>query len=62
MTDNEIIKALECCTKGEDCTHCPLIEELPCFCIYCGNVVILRPDGKREPFCKECRDKRLGKV
>ena len=54
MTDNEIIKALECCTEDEDCTHC--------FCIYCGNVAILRPDGKREPFCKECRDKRLGKV
>ena len=32
------------------------------FCIYCGNVTILRPDGKREPFYKECRDKRLGKV
>ena len=33
-----------------------------CFCIDCGNVAILRSDGRREPFCKECRDKRLGKV
>lgn len=32
------------------------------FCIYCGNVAILKSDGKREPFCKECRDKRLGKI
>ena len=37
MTDNEIIKALECCTKGEDCTHCPLIEELP----YCGDDIMV---------------------
>ena len=31
-------------------------------CYYRGDVAILRSDGKREPFCKECRNKRLGKV
>lgn len=33
-----------------------------CFCIYCGNVAILRSDGKRELFCEECRDKRFSKI
>lgn len=32
MTDNEIIKALECCTEDEDCAHCPLTKEIP-YCI-----------------------------
>ena len=27
MTDNEIIKALECCVNGEDCPNCPLQEQ-----------------------------------
>ena len=29
MTDNDIIKALECCSKpvGEDCKECPLISQ-----------------------------------
>lgn len=33
-----------------------------CFCIYCGNVAILRSDGKRELFCEECRDKRFSNI
>ena len=37
MTDNEIIKALECCTEGEDCTHCPLIKEIP----YCSDDIMV---------------------
>ena len=36
MTDKEIIKALECCTEGEDCKHCPLIKELP----YCSDDIM----------------------
>ena len=27
MTDNEIVKALECCVNGEDCLNCPLQEQ-----------------------------------
>ena len=34
MTDNEIIKALECCANCESCdfetTNCPLVEEMEC--------------------------------
>ena len=37
MTDNEIIKALECCTEDEDCTHCPSIKEMP----YCSNDIMV---------------------
>lgn len=37
MTDKDIIKALECCTKGEDCKHCPLKEELP----YCSDDIMV---------------------
>lgn len=29
MTDNEIIKALECCFKMESCGHCPLYSTDP---------------------------------
>lgn len=27
MTDNDIVKALECCVNGEDCLNCPLQEQ-----------------------------------
>ena len=37
MTDNEIIKALECCTEDEDCSHCPSIKEMP----YCSNDIMV---------------------
>ena len=37
MTDNEIIKALECCTEDEDYTHCPSIKEMP----YCSNDIMV---------------------
>ena len=37
MTDNKIIKALECCTEDEDCTHCPSIKEMP----YCSNDIMV---------------------
>ena len=37
MTDNKIIEALECCTEGEDCTHCPLIKEMP----YCSDDIMV---------------------
>ena len=37
MTDNEIIKALECCTEDEDCAHCPSIKEMP----YCSNDITM---------------------
>lgn len=37
MTDKEIIKTLECCTKGEDCKHCPLIKEWP----YCSDDIMV---------------------
>lgn len=37
MTDNEIIKALECCIEDEDCAHCPSIKEMP----YCSNDIIV---------------------
>ena len=34
MTDNEIMKALECCANCESCdfetTNCPLVEEMEC--------------------------------
>ena len=34
MTDNEIIKALECCANCESCdfetSNCPLVEEAEC--------------------------------
>ena len=34
MTDNEIIKALDCCANCESCdfetTNCPLVEEMEC--------------------------------
>lgn len=30
MTDNEIIKALECCDTREWCTHCPLKDNDRC--------------------------------
>ena len=36
MNDEEIIKALECCTEDEDCTHCPSIKEMP----YCSNNIM----------------------
>ena len=29
MTDNEIIKALECCVTYEFCTGCPLVDNCP---------------------------------
>ena len=28
---------MECCTKGEDCKHCPLIKELP----YCSDDIMV---------------------
>ena len=37
MTDNEIIKALECCIEDEDCSHCPSIKEMP----YCSNDIMV---------------------
>lgn len=37
MTDNEIIKALECCIEDEDCAHCPSIKEMP----YCSNDIMV---------------------
>lgn len=33
MTDNEIIKALECCKDGGVCTGCPLFEQKTAKCI-----------------------------
>ena len=36
MTDNEIIKALECCIEDEDCSHCPSTKEMP----YCSNDIM----------------------
>lgn len=30
MTDNEIIKALECCEKQPHCTGCPYFEKIGC--------------------------------
>lgn len=33
MTDNEIIKALECCTGGGLCCECPMWEMLSANCI-----------------------------
>ena len=34
MTDNEIMKALDCCANCESCdfetTNCPLVEEMEC--------------------------------
>ena len=30
MTDNEIIKALECCINGDGCVGCPLIDDEIC--------------------------------
>lgn len=29
MTDNEIIKALECCFTNDDCSLCPLFRKCP---------------------------------
>ena len=29
MTDNEIIKVLECCVTYEFCTVCPLVDNCP---------------------------------
>ena len=37
MNDEEIIKALECCTEDEDCAHCPSIKEMP----YCSNDIMV---------------------
>ena len=31
MTDNEIIKALECCIKKEKCEKCPIYKECEFF-------------------------------
>lgn len=33
MTDNEIIKALECCSGGGLCCECPMWEMLSANCI-----------------------------
>lgn len=37
MNDEEIIKALECCTEDEDCANCPSIKEIP----YCSNDIMV---------------------
>lgn len=37
MTDNEIIKALECC-KDRDCLNCPMLAKEFCFGL-CGDLV-----------------------
>ena len=37
MTDNEIIKAFECCIEDKDCAHCPSIKEMP----YCSNDIMV---------------------
>ena len=36
MTDNEIIKALECCNTGNDCANCPLMRRTD---INCGDTL-----------------------
>ena len=45
MTDNDIIKALECCANCEDCfygiTSCPLGEEVECRSLLAQNAVDL---------------------
>lgn len=45
MTDNEVIKALECCRDCEDCsydtTDCPLGKELNCFTLMAENALDL---------------------
>ena len=58
MTDNEIIKALECCANCEDCfygiTNCPLVEETECRSLLAQNSLDLITR-------QQSKNKRLGK-
>ena len=52
MTDNEIIKALECCTtKGASCRNCPAFEKVDrsnCKQFFVGALdLINRPRGNK---------------
>lgn len=41
MDRTEIIKALECCISGDDCTLCPLCDEQSCPCVLNENALAL---------------------
>lgn len=49
MTDNEIIKALECCGVNRDCTGCPKEKEpYGCYFVLCGGALDLIKRQKAE--------------
>lgn len=39
MSDNEIVKALECCSRGLSCKLCPYYE--PCSSVLCRDAIAL---------------------
>ena len=41
MKKDLIIKALECCISGDDCTICPLCDEQSCPCVLNENALAL---------------------
>ena len=41
MEREQIIKALECCISGDDCTICPLCDEQSCPCVLNENALAL---------------------
>ena len=41
MEREQIIKALECCISGDDCTICPLFNEQSCPCVLNENALSL---------------------
>ena len=41
LNREQIIKALECCISGDDCTLCPLCDERSCPCVLNENALSL---------------------
>ena len=58
MTDNEIIKALECCPKGIKCEQCPLFGTSDCMSKLYINALDLinRQKAEIEQWRKNCDD------
>ena len=48
MTDEQIVKALECCTRGKICRECPLKTEDRCMSIIRGDALDLINRQKAE--------------
>lgn len=62
LNREQIVKALECCISGDDCTICPLCDEQSCPCVLNENALSLIKEltEENERLRAENTDCRLG--